>query len=140
MPAAPNKMARNGGSGSDDGGSSSSSSSNATISSTSSSTGATQHHLLAGSIAGCTEVFITMPFETTKTRMQFESKLVAVNPAAVRPFGMMCTIQHIVKAEGVRGLYFGLPVCLVQSSVKNALRFTLFEQFKSWMRKSPATA
>ena len=100
-----------------------------------------QRRLLAGSIAGCMEVSITMPFETAKTRMQFEKPLeVGVRQQGVgllsQRMGMIQTFRHIVACEGPRGLYYGLPICLVQSGVKNALRFTLFEHSKTWLRAS----
>jgi hypothetical protein len=90
----------------------------------------TAHRLAAGSIAGCTEICFTMPFETIKTRMQFEQQVAGTGSRPVARPGMVGTCRAIVEASSVRGLYYGLPICLVQSSIKNAVRFALFEQLK----------
>jgi hypothetical protein len=67
-----------------------------------------------------------MPFETTKTLQQVNH-----SPAtASARLSMLDTMRRTVKLSGVRGLYFGLPICLLQTSGKVGIRFAAFEALK----------
>jgi solute carrier family 25 citrate transporter 1 len=75
---------------------------------------------LAGAIGGAFEVFGTMPLDVVKTQMQ-------VNHNYKSP--MKCAAS-IMRTDGIRGLYFGMPAFLTQTAGKGGIRFYAFEQGK----------
>jgi solute carrier family 25 citrate transporter 1 len=90
----------------------------------SSSTFGTGKQLFAGGIAGSVETVITMPFEVTKTWQQLHQR------TSLSVFSSMCSI---VQTNQIRGLYYGMPAMLIQTSLKVAIRFCAFEQYKVWL-------
>jgi len=76
-------------------------------------------NILAGGIAGGIEICITYPTEFVKTQLQLDEK--AKPPKYSGMFD--CAKQHM-KGSGVRGLYKGLPVLLLGSIPKTAVRFS----------------
>ena len=78
--------------------------------------------LLAGSTAGAIEALLVVtPVETVKT------KLIDLN------MGMLRGTQHIIKTEGLAGIYRGaIPTTLKQGS-NQGLRFMAFSKYKSFM-------
>eukprot|EP00298_Acanthocystis_sp_HF-20_P028921 c7775_g1_i1.p1 GENE.c7775_g1_i1~~c7775_g1_i1.p1 ORF type:complete len:300 (+),score=136.53 c7775_g1_i1:70-969(+) len=75
--------------------------------------------LFAGAFAGACEVFTTYPLDTIKTHMQvFPGKHKGMTAAAI----------NVIQANGIRGLFFGLPASIAQVGGKVALRFTVFDQ------------
>jgi solute carrier family 25 (mitochondrial citrate transporter), member 1 len=83
------------------------------------------HLWIAGGIAGCCETAVTMPLEFAKTRQQIASASARVT--------MLSTFKEAIASNGIRGLYFGMPAVLVQTSGKVGIRFVAFEKFKSIM-------
>ena len=74
-------------------------------------------NILAGGIAGGIEICITYPTEYTKTQLQLDEK---ANPRKYN--GMMDCGNQTIKQHGFRGLYRGLPVLLLGSIPKAAVR------------------
>ena len=70
---------------------------------------------VAGLVAGGAEVWLTMPFETTKNRVQM---------------GRSTGFFDVLKTAGPRGLYYGVQAQMVQVCGKVAIRFTAFERLK----------
>eukprot|EP00667_Euglena_gracilis_P015129 EG_transcript_15718 len=77
--------------------------------------------LACGAFAGCVETVVCMPFETTKTRVQLQEGAGG---------GMLRNMASTVRSEGVRGLYFGMPIMLIQTAGKVGIRFLVYEQIK----------
>jgi len=75
-------------------------------------------NILAGGIAGGIEICITYPTEYTKTQLQLDEK---ANPRKYN--GMIDCGKQTVQQHGFRGLYRGLPVLLLGSIPKAAVRF-----------------
>ena len=74
-------------------------------------------NILAGGIAGGIEICITYPTEYTKTQLQLDEK---ANPRKYN--GMIDCGKQTVQQHGFRGLYRGLPVLLLGSIPKAAVR------------------
>ena len=82
--------------------------------------------VIAGGITGGIEICITYPTEYVKTQLQLDEKVGKYK-------GIWDCTKQTVKANGVGGLYRGLPVLLYGSIPKSAVRFGGFEQFKKLM-------
>merc|ERR1711892_2234 len=76
-------------------------------------------NILAGGIAGGIEICITYPTEFVKTQLQLDEK---ARPAKYNGT-VDCAKQHM-RQSGIRGLYKGLPVLLLGSVPKTAVRFS----------------
>mmetsp|Transcript_10078 Transcript_10078/g.13202 ORF Transcript_10078/g.13202 Transcript_10078/m.13202 type:complete len:259 (-) Transcript_10078:1662-2438(-) len=76
---------------------------------------------LAGVIAGAIEALVTQPFEVVKTRQQIESKV---------PKSLVRCIRGTVGANGLGGLYAGLPIMILQSGGKVGIRFGMYDNVK----------
>jgi hypothetical protein len=75
---------------------------------------------LGGALTGCCEAVIMMPLEVVKTRQQL---------GAARHMGVVAAMTDTVRHNGIRGLYYGLPIVLIQTSGKVGIRFALYGQF-----------
>lgn len=79
--------------------------------------------IIAGGITGGIEICITYPTEFIKTQLQLDEKHGKYK-------GIVDCAKQTVNQNGVRGLYRGLPVLLLGSIPKSAVRFGAFEAFK----------
>jgi len=78
--------------------------------------------LLAGICAGVLESFVVVtPMETVKTRLIDSGK------------GLADGIRYVVNKHGVGGLYKGLGPTMLKSSSNQALRFCIFNEYKSFI-------
>lgn len=75
-------------------------------------------NILAGGLAGGIEICITYPTEYVKTQLQLDER---ANPPKYR--GMVDCAKQTVNQRGYMGLYRGLPVLLIGSIPKAAVRF-----------------
>lgn len=76
---------------------------------------------LAGLIAGSTEAaIVTAPVETVKTKL-IQSHM-----------SLVTGIQHIIKNEGVAGLYQGGFATVLKQGSNMGLRFMFFGKYKEW--------
>jgi len=80
--------------------------------------------IIAGGITGGIEICITYPTEFIKTQLQLDEKVGKYK-------GIVDCAKQTVQERGVRGLYRGLPVLLLGSIPKSAVRFGAFEFFKN---------
>ena len=65
-----------------------------------------------------------MPFEVIKTAQQIEKR-------PKTSTNLVSAIRQTVAQNGVQGLYVGLPVVMLQSGGKVAIRFGVFSQAKA---------
>jgi solute carrier family 25 citrate transporter 1 len=79
--------------------------------------------VIAGGITGGIEICITYPTEYVKTQLQLDEKVGKFK-------GIADCAKQTVNERGVRGLYRGLPILLLGSIPKSAVRFGAFEKFK----------
>ncbi|KAI6118455.1 mitochondrial tricarboxylate transporter [Pisolithus sp. B1] len=79
------------------------------------------HSLIAGSLAGAIEAFVTYPTDFVKTRSQFGGK--RESPITI--------IRTTVQEKGIRGLYSGCSALVIGNSVKAGVRFVTYDHFKS---------
>lgn len=82
--------------------------------------------VLTGATAGATESFVVVPFELVKIKLQDKSS---------KFNGMGEVVKHIVKENGVAGLYKGLESTLWRHVMWNAGYFGLIHQVRSLMPK-----
>ena len=80
--------------------------------------------IVAGGISGGIGICITYPTEFVKTQLQLDEKVGKYK-------GIVDCARQTVQERGVRGLYRGLPVLLLGSIPKSAVRFGAFEFFKN---------
>ncbi|KAB8072424.1 mitochondrial carrier domain-containing protein [Aspergillus leporis] len=73
--------------------------------------------LFAGACAGATEITITYPFESAKTRAQLERRVPAEKLPAVKP--------------GIKGWYAGYAATVTGTTVKAAVQFSSFHIYRS---------
>ena len=78
--------------------------------------------LIAGSLSGAIEGFITYPTEFVKTRSQFSPKGTKTSPITI--------IKSTIQEHGVRGLYSGCSALLIGNAVKAGVRFLSYDSFK----------
>ncbi|ESK82473.1 mitochondrial tricarboxylate transporter [Moniliophthora roreri MCA 2997] len=84
------------------------------------------HSLIAGSMAGAIEAFITYPTEFVKTRSQFGGKKQA--PVTI--------VKETLKTQGVAGLYSGCMALVIGNAAKAGVRFVSYDHFKSILADS----
>ncbi|KAI7825877.1 mitochondrial carrier domain-containing protein [Kickxella alabastrina] len=92
-------------------------------------------HLLAGGAAGLAEAMCCHPLDTIKVRMQLTNMRRAPSAAssAAMPKSFLGVGQRIVQREGALALYKGLGAVVTGIVPKMAIRFSSFEQYKSWL-------
>jgi len=86
--------------------------------------------LIAGMAGGVAEAVCLQPLDVTKTRLQLDN---TTNP---RYKGMFDCLKTIAKEEGTAALYKGLTPFVTHLTLKYALRFSMFEQFKQMLGAS----
>eukprot|EP00761_Pharyngomonas_kirbyi_P006530 gb/GECH01006537.1/.p1 GENE.gb/GECH01006537.1/~~gb/GECH01006537.1/.p1 ORF type:complete len:318 (+),score=46.30 gb/GECH01006537.1/:1-954(+) len=90
-------------------------------------------NLLAGALARCTAATILFPVDVIKTRFQF---MRGNNTLVAKPYSsILGAFSTIYRSEGLIGFYRGLPVKLFYVAPAAAVSFTVYEQFKSAMKK-----
>jgi len=83
--------------------------------------------VLTGASAGATESFVVVPFELVKIRLQDK---------ASKYNGMADVVKHIVKTDGVLGMYTGLESTLFRHIAWNAGYFGVIHQVKGALPKA----
>ncbi|GFH19505.1 mitochondrial substrate carrier, partial [Haematococcus lacustris] len=71
--------------------------------------------LVAGAVAGAANVLSGYPLDTVKVRMQSSS------PGA--PHGAMACLRHILRHEGVPGLFRGVTTPLVGGALESGVNY-----------------
>mmetsp|Transcript_37341 Transcript_37341/g.68844 ORF Transcript_37341/g.68844 Transcript_37341/m.68844 type:complete len:275 (-) Transcript_37341:116-940(-) len=77
-----------------------------------------------------------MPFELTKTHQQVTSMQTGTG-ASRPPLGVVGTMRYVYAKHGIKGLYFGLPIAVIQTAGKVGLRFSTFAAYKRLLCKDP---
>jgi hypothetical protein len=80
--------------------------------------------LLCGAVAGITGTCIIYPLDIVKTRLQNQAKGTAAPGSVVYKGGIDC-FRTIVRTEGVKGLYRGLPANLVGITPEKAIKLAV---------------
>ena len=83
-------------------------------------------NLLPGFVGGLCASTITNPIDVVKTRVQTQSRSYT---------SMLGEIEKIYSKEGMRGLYLGIHMRVLKSSIHNALYLTLYETLLSVFKK-----
>ncbi|KAL6759485.1 mitochondrial carrier domain-containing protein [Haematococcus lacustris] len=76
--------------------------------------------LVAGAVAGAANVLSGYPLDTVKVRMQSSS------PGA--PYGAMACLRHILRHEGVPGLFRGVTTPLVGGALESGVNYMVYCQ------------
>jgi solute carrier family 25 (mitochondrial aspartate/glutamate transporter), member 12/13 len=86
------------------------------------------HKFLLGSISGAIGAFVVYPIDLVKTRMQNQR---AVGPGQRLYNDSIDCFRKIIRNEGVRGLYAGLPPQLVGVAPEKAIKLTTNEMLRA---------
>eukprot|EP01065_Artemidia_motanka_P002362 TRINITY_DN11121_c0_g1_i1.p1 TRINITY_DN11121_c0_g1~~TRINITY_DN11121_c0_g1_i1.p1 ORF type:complete len:254 (+),score=38.81 TRINITY_DN11121_c0_g1_i1:183-944(+) len=78
--------------------------------------------LAVGVLAGLSYWLAVYPLDVVKTKMQSGSG----------PSSAADTLKHVLRAQGLRGLYNGVGVTLLMAVPKNAAKLLGFEQARRW--------
>lgn len=94
----------------------------------------TWHHASAGAMAGILSSFVLCPLELLKCRLQALQQTAVPGGATVRasPYSIAKTV---LRTEGVRGLYRGLPGIWAKDVPGSFIYFGSYEMAKSFVRK-----
>jgi hypothetical protein len=96
-------------------------------------------NLLAGGLARMTAASIMFPIDVVKTRLQFQTDLMNRNNVIRKYYtSSYHAFISIIKDEGIRGLYKGLPIRLLYVAPAAAVSFTVYEQFTQAMHNRSA--
>lgn len=87
------------------------------------------HHFGLGSIAGALGAFVVYPIDLVKTRMQ-NQRSGAIGHARLYDNSIDCA-RKIIRNEGFRGLYAGLPPQLVGVAPEKAIKLTVNELLRN---------
>lgn len=83
-----------------------------------------------GALSGILLWVGTFPFDVIKSRIQADN----INDRKYKSF--LQTLNHIVKENGVLGLYKGLPPCLVRAPFSNGATFLTFEMVSKYLNEN----
>ncbi|KAI9016705.1 mitochondrial carrier domain-containing protein [Hyaloraphidium curvatum] len=86
-------------------------------------------NLLAGGLAGMTEILTLYPLDVVKTRLQLQ-----VGKEAGHYTSVMGTLRAIVREEGVLKLYRGILPPIMIEAPKRAVKFSANEQYTATVR------
>jgi solute carrier family 25 (peroxisomal adenine nucleotide transporter), member 17 len=89
-------------------------------------------HALAGAGGGLLAMTLTYPLITLSTRAQVESKRADTSTLAA--------VRHIIKREGLSGLYAGLDSALFGISVTNFVYYYWYEWTRAFFERAAITA
>ena len=94
----------------------------------------------AGALAGSTGVLLTCPLDVVQTRLQ--SSLISLSPRAAQEqlildkaklgSNVLSYIRHVVRTEGISGLYKGLLPTLMGIAPSRAIYFTVYSKSKTF--------
>lgn len=88
---------------------------------------------LSGFITGSISRTIVHPIDTGKARMQvIKSKL---KFSDLRKTGLLNTLQNLYKAEGIKGLYRGLPFSCLAGGPASGLYFYIYDRSKKTLSR-----
>lgn len=85
----------------------------------------------SGAGAGLITVYLTMPFDVVKTRMQ-QSPSAGTSSNAARPSILTCGVD-IIKREGVKSLWKGTTPRLTRLIFSGGIAFTAYEAVIGWL-------
>ncbi|XP_011498220.1 PREDICTED: putative tricarboxylate transport protein, mitochondrial [Ceratosolen solmsi marchali] len=89
-----------------------------------------QTRLLSGLSAGvCEAIFAVTPMETIKVKFINDQR--SSNP---KFRGFFHGVSHIVKENGLRGIYQGLTPTIIKQGSNQAIRFFVMESLKEWYK------
>jgi len=96
----------------------------------------TSHHrltlqFLMGSIASCSAVTVSNPFEVVKTRLQLQGKLQRQGVYLKSYRGMFHGFYMIITKEGIRGIQKGLFLAYPYTITMNGTRLGLYDSLKT---------
>lgn len=86
-------------------------------------------HACAGATAGAIAATFVCPLDVIKTRLQVHG-LPTASKTGVRDSVIITSLQHIIKTEGLKGLYRGLSPTIIALLPNWAVYFTVYEQLK----------
>ncbi|TKY89343.1 hypothetical protein EX895_001874 [Sporisorium graminicola] len=86
----------------------------------------------AGAGAGLITVYLTMPFDVVKTRLQQSPPSSSSRASAQRPSILSCGVD-IVKREGVKSLWKGTTPRLTRLIFSGGIAFTAYETVIGWL-------
>ncbi|OAF68458.1 Solute carrier family 25 member 33 [Intoshia linei] len=92
-------------------------------------------HLISGGIGGTTAAILTCPLEVVKTRLQssyLSKPYSSIEGQSNRSPGLMRILSHIVKTEGVGGLFKGVGPTLVGVIPSRAIYFGMYAKSKNF--------
>lgn len=95
--------------------------------------------MLAGAMAGTTQVIATNPMETVKIRMQMAALSASTKSSTVTVPTIPSTMD-VVKDLGLRGLYRGSLATLSRDVPFSMLFFQLFASFKNYFSEKQGNA
>lgn len=91
----------------------------------------------AGALAGCGVSVFACPFEFTKVYSQIAllaQRQTAKTTSSVSSFNphmsLLSTMKHIIKYEGVRGMYSGYKYHVMRDALGSGVYFAVYESFK----------
>ncbi|KAL0477368.1 mcfT [Acrasis kona] len=87
------------------------------------------HHIIAGAIAGTSEILVMYPLDVVKTRAQLSTGTAKALPI----FG---TMKSIVKEHGIGRLYRGILPPILMEAPKRAVKFSSNETYKGWFSRN----
>jgi len=83
------------------------------------------HHIIAGGIAGTSEILVMYPLDVVKTRAQ-------LNTSASGSLPIWGTMKGIVQEHGFGRLYRGILPPILMEAPKRAVKFSANEEYKTW--------
>ncbi|TYI49731.1 hypothetical protein E1A91_D12G055100v1 [Gossypium mustelinum] len=86
-------------------------------------------HACSGATAGAIAATFVCPLDVIKTRLQVHG-LPTASKTGVRDSVIITSLQHIIKTEGLKGLYRGLSPTIIALLPNWAVYFTVYEQLK----------
>ena len=96
--------------------------------------------LIAGGLSGITAWVVSYPLDVVKTKVQ-AFPVGAPRPSWAQPHrwlpdeGCIAITRHIIKTEGMRGLWRGFVPCIIPAFPANALGFVVYEiAIATWMQ------
>eukprot|EP00158_Paraphelidium_tribonemae_P007296 Partr_v1_DN28186_c1_g2_i3_m55297 putative carrier protein len=84
---------------------------------------ATWQVMVAGALAGYAMWIPVFPLDVVKSRIQTDSLV----KTSAKYKGWLDCMRHVIRTEGVAGLYRGLAPCMLRAGPVNALTFVTYE-------------
>lgn len=93
-----------------------------------------KYQLLAGGVAGTSEILLLYPLDVIKTRMQIV-KSVAHGDAKPAKMSLNQSFRSIIKNEGFGALYRGIIPPIMLEAPKRALKFSTNDQYTTMLKE-----